>query len=186
MFWIRWCSYMTQIIKDWGYWRQKRLSTKFKTVTNIFYLETETRLAIILNLIRNRSKLNSNCFTANSKISTDNPEDGLGSNSHDSWYLNQVDCISSSIVDTWEYRHGYSYFEPLLTKDESPYKLWIFPDWPNHLFTNFFKRFSPPLSFAKRISSVSHQKWWSTGETQIWRIFEFQEPYFDLKAKVYK
>ena len=62
-----------------------RPSTKFKIVNKIFHPETETlRLAIILNLTRNRSKLNSNCFTANSKISTDNPEDGLGSNSHDS------------------------------------------------------------------------------------------------------
>ena len=100
MFWIRLCSYMTQIIKDWGYWRQKRLSTKFKTVTNIFYLETETRLAIILNLIRNRSKLNSNCFTANSKISTDNPEDGLGSNSRDGPHM---------IVDTWLYFKNLSF-----------------------------------------------------------------------------
>ena len=41
------------------------------------------RLVIILNLIRNRSNLDSNRFTANSKISTDNPEDGLGSNSRD-------------------------------------------------------------------------------------------------------
>ena len=62
----------------------------------------------------------------------------------------------------------------------------IFPDWPNHLLANFFRRVTPPLSFAKRISSVSNQKWWLTGETRIWRFFWFQEPYFDMKAKVYK
>ena len=45
------------------------------------------RLVIILNLIRNRSNLDSNRFTANSKISTDNPEDGLGSNSRDGSHM---------------------------------------------------------------------------------------------------
>ena len=71
-------------------------------------------------------------------------------------------------------------------KDTSPYELKLVQNWPNHLFTKVFRRVLPPLSYAKIISSVSKQKLWSTGDPQIWRIFGFQEPYFDLKAKVYK
>ena len=64
------------------------------------------------------------------------------------------------------------------SKDASPYKLKIFQNWPNHLFTKVFRRVLPPLSSARRISSVSKQKLWSTGDTHILRIFEIQKPCF--------
>ena len=73
-----------------------------------------------------------------------------------------------------------------LTKDTSPNELKLVQNWPNHLYTKVLRTVLPPLSYAKIISLVSKQKLWSTGDPQIWRIFGFQEPYFDLKAKVHK
>ena len=80
---------MTPIIQDWGCWWLSMTETS-----------TVERLVIILKLIRNRSNLDWNRFTANSKISTDNPEDRLGSNSRDGPHM---------IFDTWLYFKNLSF-----------------------------------------------------------------------------